>query len=67
MSRASTSRRPIERLAYRRPEAAAAVGVSETKFSEWEQRGLMPRAIFVDGCRLYDAEQLRHAPCAAVH
>ena len=57
----STLKRPIERLAYRRPEAAAAVGVSETKFADWEQRGLMPPAIFVDGCRLYDAEQLRQA------
>ncbi len=57
----ATLKRPIERLAYRRPEAAAAMGVSETKFTEWEQRGMVPRAIVVDGCRLYDAEQLRHA------
>ena len=57
----TTLKRPIERLAYRRPEAAAALGVSETKFTEWEQRGMVPRAIVIDGCRLYDAEQLRHA------
>jgi hypothetical protein len=57
----STLKRPIERLAYRRPEAAAALGVSETKFVDWERRGLMPQAIMVDGCRLYDAEQIRVA------
>lgn len=54
-------KRPIERLAYRRPEAAAALGVSETKFSDWERRGIMPSAVMVDGCRLYDAEQIRVA------
>jgi hypothetical protein len=59
--KAATLKRPIERLAYRRPEAAAALGVSETKFAEWEQRGMVPRAIVIDGCRLYDAEQLRYA------
>jgi hypothetical protein len=54
-------KRPIERLAYRRPEAAAALGVSESKFLDWERRGIMPRPIHVDGCRLYDAEQIRIA------
>lgn len=54
-------KRPIERLAYRRPEAAAVLGVSESKFLDWERRGLMPAAVIVDGCRLYDAEQIRVA------
>lgn len=38
-------KRPIERLAYRRPEAAAVLGVSESKFLDWERRGLMPAAV----------------------
>ena len=57
----SELKRPIERLAYRRPEAAAALGVSETKFLEWEKRGMMPRPVRIDGCTLYDAEQIRYA------
>lgn len=57
----TTAKRPIERLAYRRPEAAAVLGVSETKFAEWELRGLMPKPFHVDGCRLYDAGQIREA------
>lgn len=51
-------KRPIERLAYRRDEAAAALGVSTTKFSDWERRGLVPRALKIDGVTLYDAQQL---------
>lgn len=50
--------RPIERLAYRRAEAAATLGVSETKFVDWEQRGLMPKPVKIDGVTLYDAQQL---------
>lgn len=51
-------KRPIERIAYRRDEAAAALGVSTTKFAEWERRGLVPSAVKVDGVTLYDAQQL---------
>lgn len=51
-------KRPIERLAYRRDEAAAALGVSPTKFSDWERRGLMPKAVKIDGVTLYDAQEL---------
>ncbi len=50
--------RPIERLAYRREEAAAVVGVSPTKFDDWVARGLMPKPIKCDGCSLFDARQL---------
>ena len=32
-----------------------------SKFLDWERRGIMPRPIHVDGCRLYDAEQIRIA------
>lgn len=56
-----TLKRPIERIAYRRPEAAAALGVSESKFADWERRKMMPPAIHVDGVRLYDVEQVRAA------
>jgi len=54
-------KRPIVRLAYRRDEAAASLGVSESKFADWERRKMMPPGIHVDGCRLYDAEQIRAA------
>lgn len=52
------NRRPIERLAYRRDEAAAVLGVSVTKFTEWEQRGVVPKGIKIDGVTLFDAGQL---------
>lgn len=51
-------KRPIERLAYRRDEAAAALGVSLTKFEELVRDGLMPKPVRVRGCVLYDAHQL---------
>jgi predicted DNA-binding transcriptional regulator AlpA len=52
-------KRPIERLAYRRTEAAAALGVSANTFDTWVQNGLMPRPIHVGGCVLWDAAQLQ--------
>jgi DNA-binding transcriptional MerR regulator len=51
-------RRSINRIAYRRPEAAEALGVSETKFREWEARGLLPSPVKIDGVTLYDAQEL---------
>lgn len=51
-------KRAIERLAYRRDEAATALGVSMTKFADWERRGLVPKAVKIDGVTLYDAQQL---------
>ena len=51
-------KRPIERLAYRRFEAAAVLGVSETKFVEWQRRGLVPKPVKIDGLTLYDARLL---------
>jgi len=54
----SALKRPIDRIAYRRPEAAAALGISETKFREWEARGLMPVPFKIDGVTLYDAAEV---------
>lgn len=56
--KAATLKRPIERLAYRRTEAAAVLGVSANTFDTWVQDGLMPRPIRVGACVLWDAEQL---------
>lgn len=56
-----TLKRPIPRLAYRRDEAASVLGVSVTKFSDWEHRGLVPKPIKVDGVTLYDAEEISEA------
>jgi len=61
MSQVKTLKRPIDRIAYRRDEAAAALGVSETKFRDWEDRGLVPKAVRIDGVALYDAEELHLA------
>ncbi len=53
--------RPVPRFALRRDEAAAAVGVSLSKFEEWVRRGMMPNPVKVDGCTLYDARQVELA------
>lgn len=37
------------------------LGVSETKFRDWEARGLMPKPVKVDGLVLYDAGELQLA------
>ena len=34
------------------------LGVSTTKFADWERRGLMPGSLKIDGVTLYDAQQL---------
>lgn len=54
-------KRPISRLAYRRDEAAASLGVSPTKFDEWVKDGRMPKPIRVDNCVLWDANELSAA------
>jgi predicted DNA-binding transcriptional regulator AlpA len=51
--------RPIGRIAYRRTEAAAALGVSTNTFDTWVKDGIMPRPIRVGGCVLWDATQLQ--------
>ena len=45
----------------RRDEAAAALGISPTKFDELVADGRMPKPIKVDAMRLYDTEQVREA------
>ena len=54
-----SARRPIERIAYRRNEAAAALGVSANTFDNWVQSGKMPKPVRVGGCVLWDATQIQ--------
>lgn len=49
----------IERLSYRKDEAAACFGVSPSTFENWIERQLMPPGIPIGGVRLWDADQLR--------
>lgn len=51
-------KRPIERIAYRRDEAAAVLGVSPTTFDELVKEGKMPRPVRVRGCVLWGATAL---------
>ena len=45
----------------REPEAAAAIGVSPSKFRELVSAGRMPRPRLIDGCRIWDVDDLREA------
>ncbi len=54
-------KRPIKRIAYRRDEAAAVLGIGTTKFDNWVKRGLLPRPIKIDDVVLYDAQALSEA------
>ena len=60
MTRGPTSPRDlsIPRFALRRDEAAASVGVSITKFGEWEADGRMPKGRKIDGVVLYDTQEI---------
>jgi hypothetical protein len=58
MTRGSPRDLSIPRFALRRDEAAASVGVSVTKFGEWEADGRMPKGIKIDGVVLYDTQQV---------
>lgn len=49
------------RFAVRRGEAAASVGVSETKFDHWVETGRMPKGRKIDGVRLWDVDELFRA------
>jgi predicted DNA-binding transcriptional regulator AlpA len=42
----------------RRPDAAAYVGVSPTKFDEWVSRGVMPGPKRIDGVVIWDLRTL---------
>lgn len=54
-------KRPIERIAYRRDEAAAALGVSPAKFDLLVKDGRMPSPKRVDGCVLWGVHALMAA------
>lgn len=54
-------KRPIERIAYRRDEAAAVFGLGLSKFEDLVRRGIFPKPVKIDGCTLYDARQLELA------
>lgn len=55
MSRAALSYPP---LGLRADEAARFVGVGETKFREWVERGLMPKPRRLDNCVMWDSQEL---------
>lgn len=57
-------KRPIDRIAYRAAEAAAAIGVSESVFRDWVKRGLLPRPFRIDRVSLYSARALELAVMA---
>lgn len=52
---------PALTLALRRPQAAGALGVSETAFDDLVSRGLMPKPYRVGRMSLWDADELRTA------
>ena len=60
MPRAPFSHRDlsIPRFALRCEEAAASVGISQTKFKEWESDGRMPKGRKIDGVVLYDTQEV---------
>lgn len=45
-------------LGLRAVDAARYVGVSESKFREWVERGLMPKPRKEDNCVIWDSEEL---------
>lgn len=51
-------KRPIERIAYRRDEAAAALGVSPATFDELVKDGQMPKPVRLRGCVLWSVQSL---------
>jgi hypothetical protein len=51
----------LPRFAVRRDEAAASLGVSETKFDHWVETARMPKGRKIDGVRLWDVGELERA------
>lgn len=45
-------------LGLRAVDAARYVGVSESKFRQWVERGLMPKPRKEDNCVIWDSEEL---------
>jgi predicted DNA-binding transcriptional regulator AlpA len=52
---------PITKLGYRRPEAAAFVGVSPTTFDRWVEAGDMPAPRKIGGITIWRADELINA------
>ena len=52
---------PITKLGYRRPEAAAFVGVSPTTFDRWVEAGDMPQPRRIGGIVLWRGDELIEA------
>lgn len=52
---------PLTKLGYRRPEAAAFVGVSPTTFDAWVKDGKMPVARKIGGVVLWRGDELIEA------
>lgn len=52
---------PITKLGYRRPEAAAFVGVSPTTFDAWVKGGRMPAPRKIGGVVLWRGDELIEA------
>jgi predicted DNA-binding transcriptional regulator AlpA len=50
--------RQIRPRGLRREEAASYVGLSPTKFDQLVKRGDMPAGFTVDGCRIWDVQDL---------
>lgn len=51
----------LEPIGLRLPHAAEFVGVSPSKFSDWVERGLMPRPKMLDRVRVWDRRALIEA------
>ena len=49
------------KFAYRRTEAALALGISPSTFDKWIAQKLMPPGQKIEGIRLWDAEELQSA------
>ena len=45
-------------IGLRAVDAARYVGVSESKFREWVERGLMPKPRREDNCVIWDSDEL---------
>jgi excisionase family DNA binding protein len=58
MTRALSHLRPIPRRGLSREEAAMYVGVSGNKFDEMVSDGRMPRAVRIDGRKIWDVRAL---------
>ncbi|SIP89701.1 hypothetical protein SAMN05880590_10166 [Rhizobium sp. RU35A] len=54
----------LQRIALRREEAAATLGISPSTFDGWVRTGMMPQAVKVGGVALWDAEKVRSAWCS---